>query len=102
MATPQKIDRDAVLHVAKLSSLSLDDAEADVMARELSRIAEYVDKLGELDLAGVPPTLNLSEGSFLRSDEAEPGLSHEDALAEAPETATEGFAVPLFLEVSTR
>jgi aspartyl-tRNA(Asn)/glutamyl-tRNA(Gln) amidotransferase subunit C len=98
MAAPQKIDRDTVLHVAKLSNLSLGDAEADAMAGELSRIAAYVDKLGELDLTGVTPTLNLSAASPLRSDQVEPGLSHEDALAEAPETATGGFAVPLFLE----
>jgi aspartyl-tRNA(Asn)/glutamyl-tRNA(Gln) amidotransferase subunit C len=99
MAAPPKIDRATVLHVAKLASLSLDDADADAMARELSRIAEYVDKLGELDLAGVPPTLGLSTGSHLRPDQAAPGLSHEDALTGAPETATGGFAVPLFLEV---
>jgi aspartyl-tRNA(Asn)/glutamyl-tRNA(Gln) amidotransferase subunit C len=98
MATPQKIDRLRILHIAQLSRLSLDYAEADAMARELSRIAEYVDKLGALDLAEVPPTLNLSTGSELRADRAMPCLSHEDAMAEAPETAAGGFSVPLFLE----
>jgi aspartyl-tRNA(Asn)/glutamyl-tRNA(Gln) amidotransferase subunit C len=98
MVPPQKISRDGVLHIAKLASLSLNDAEADAMARELSRIAEYVDKLGELDLGGVPPTLNLSAESSLRHDEVEACLSHEEALAEAPEAASGGFAVPRFLE----
>jgi|HubBroStandDraft_2_1064218.scaffolds.fasta_scaffold934110_2 aspartyl-tRNA(Asn)/glutamyl-tRNA(Gln) amidotransferase subunit C len=102
MAAPQKIDRQGVLHIAKLSRLSLDDAEADAMASELSRIAEYVDKLGELDLADVPPTLNLSAGSELRPDRAVPCLSHEDAMAGAPETASGGFSVPLFLETGAR
>jgi aspartyl-tRNA(Asn)/glutamyl-tRNA(Gln) amidotransferase subunit C len=99
MAPTQKIDRDAVLHVAKLSCLSLGEAEADAMARELSRIAEYVEKLGELDLANIPPTLGLSEGTELRPDHVTPGLSHEEALAAAPEATAGAFAVPLFLEI---
>jgi aspartyl-tRNA(Asn)/glutamyl-tRNA(Gln) amidotransferase subunit C len=96
------IDRARVLHMAKLSSLSLSDPEVDAMARELSRIAEYVAKLDELDTREVPPTTHLSGGSALRADEPHPGLSHEDALAGAPRTARGGFAVPLFLDAPMR
>jgi aspartyl-tRNA(Asn)/glutamyl-tRNA(Gln) amidotransferase subunit C len=92
------IDRARVLHVAKLASLSLDEAEVDAMARELSRIADYVAKLGELDTHDVPPTTSLSGAHALRRDEVRPGLSHDEALSGAPETAAEGFAVPLFLD----
>jgi len=92
------IDRAHVLHVAKLASLSLDDAEADAMARELSRIALYVAKLDGLDTTDVPPTTNLSANQPLRPDEVGPCLSHEEALSGAPRTAAGGFAVPLFLD----
>lgn len=92
------IDRARVLHVAKLASLSLRDDEVDRVASELSRIAEYVAKLGELDTKDVAPTANLSGAQALRADEVRPGLSHEEALSGAPRTAAEGFAVPLFLD----
>jgi aspartyl-tRNA(Asn)/glutamyl-tRNA(Gln) amidotransferase subunit C len=92
------IDRARVLHVAKLASLSLQDDEVDAMARELSRIAEYVAKLAELDTKDVVPTTSLSGTQALRADEVHAGLSHEEALSGAPRTAAEGFAVPLFLD----
>jgi aspartyl-tRNA(Asn)/glutamyl-tRNA(Gln) amidotransferase subunit C len=68
------------------------------MARELSHIAEYVAKLGELDTKDVPPTTSLSGTQALRPDEVEACLTHEEALSGAPRTAAEGFAVPLFLD----
>ena len=45
------IDRDQVLHVAKLARLRLSDEEVDRMAGELSKILEHVEKLEERILA---------------------------------------------------
>ena len=50
------IDRDQVLHVAKLARLRLSDEEVDRMAGELSKILEHVETMNELDLEGVEPT----------------------------------------------
>ena len=50
------IDRDQVLHVAKLARLRLSDEEVDRMAPELSKILEHVERMDELDLEGVEPT----------------------------------------------
>ena len=50
------IDRDQVLHVAKLARLRLSDEEVDRMAGELSKILEHVETINELDLDGVEPT----------------------------------------------
>lgn len=96
------IDRARVLHVAKLAQVSLTDAEADATARELSRIVGYVAQLGELDTSDVPPTTHLSQGAPLRPDLHQEGLSHEDAMANAPETQGGGFAVPVFLDAPGR
>jgi len=100
--TGSPIDRARVLHVAKLASLLLSDAEADAMALELARIVDYVATLEALDTSDVPPTTYLSEGSALRPDEVRPGLTHEEALSGAPRTAAGGFAVPLFLDAPGR
>ena len=50
------IDRDQVLHVARLARLRLSDEEVETMTGELSGILEHVDRIGKLDLEGVEPT----------------------------------------------
>ena len=94
-----KIDREVVLHVAKLASLSLSEAEADRFAGELARVVAYVEQLDAIDTSDVPPTAHVQvERIPLRADELTPCLSHEDALSQAPRVEAGGFAVPAFLE----
>jgi aspartyl-tRNA(Asn)/glutamyl-tRNA(Gln) amidotransferase subunit C len=100
MSSPKVLLSEAdVLHVAQLGRLRLEPAEIAKMAAELSAIVGYVQKLSELDTAGVPPTAQVQvERLPLRPDEPAPCLSHEEALAEAPRTAHDGFAVPAFID----
>src|ERR1044072_4338245 len=51
---PAVIEREQVLHVAKLARLRLSDAEVERMAGELSGILEHVDRIGELELDDRP------------------------------------------------
>jgi aspartyl-tRNA(Asn)/glutamyl-tRNA(Gln) amidotransferase subunit C len=89
------IDRDQVLHVARLARLELSDEEVERMAAELSTILDHIEKISELDLDGVPPTTHVAEvENALRADEPRPSLPREVALAAAPEVADGGFAVP--------
>jgi aspartyl-tRNA(Asn)/glutamyl-tRNA(Gln) amidotransferase subunit C len=89
------IDRDEVLHVARLARLALSEDEIEPMARELSAVADWVEKIGELDLDGVPPTSHVVEVTGrLRADEPRPCLPREIALAQAPDATDEGFLVP--------
>ncbi len=98
MGTP-KVDRALVQHVAKLSSLSISDSEADKLAVELAKIVEYVAQLEQLDVSSVPPTAHVQIDRMpLRQDEPKPCLSHEEALAGAPRVENEGFAVTSFVE----
>lgn len=89
------IDREQVLHVARLARLELDEAEIESMAGELSKILAHVERISELDLEGVAPTSHVVEVSnALRPDEPRPSLPHEIAVAQAPLVADGGFAVP--------
>ena len=98
MAAP-KLDRALVLHVAKLASLSLSEDEADRFAGELAHIVTHVEQLDAIDTRDVPPTAYvLIERMPLREDEVKPGLSHDEALSQAPQVEAGGFAVPAFLE----
>ena len=89
------IDRDQVLHVAKLARLELSDEEVDQMATELSGILEHVDRISELDLAGVEPTSHVVElENVFRTDEPAPSLERDTALQNAPDPADGAFRVP--------
>jgi aspartyl-tRNA(Asn)/glutamyl-tRNA(Gln) amidotransferase subunit C len=89
------IDRDQVLHVAKLARLELSDAEVERMAAELSGILEHVDRIAALDLDDVDPTSHVvALENVLRADEPEPCLPRERALEQAPDPAEGAFRVP--------
>ena len=91
----ERIDRERIRHIALLSSLSLSDAEADTLTRELAAIVGYVSELETLDTSNVPPTAHVQiERTAFRADEVQPGVTHEDALAQAPRAAEGGVAVP--------
>jgi aspartyl-tRNA(Asn)/glutamyl-tRNA(Gln) amidotransferase subunit C len=89
------LDRDQVLHVARLARLSLTEEELERMAAELSKVLDHIEKIGELDLAGVAPTSHVIDVvNALRADEPRPSLPVEVALAAAPERVNGGFGVP--------
>jgi aspartyl-tRNA(Asn)/glutamyl-tRNA(Gln) amidotransferase subunit C len=89
------IDREEVLSVARLARLALSEEELESMARELSQVLDHVAKIGELDLAEVPPTSHVIEVTgALRADEPRPCLAREVVLAPAPAVSEGGFLVP--------
>jgi len=89
------IEREQVLHVARLARLRLDDEEVERMRAELSGILDHVEKLGELDLDGVEPTSHVIEiENVLREDVPRPSLERDRALAGAPDATAAGFRVP--------
>jgi aspartyl-tRNA(Asn)/glutamyl-tRNA(Gln) amidotransferase subunit C len=89
------IDREQVLHVARLARLRLSDEEVARMQGELSTILDHIEKLNELDLEGVEPTSHVVElENVLRDDVPRPSLPREKALEQAPDAAAGGFRVP--------
>ena len=89
------LDRDQVLHVARLARLALNDEEVDRMAAELSKVLDHIEAIRELDLEGVPPTSHVIDVvNVLRADEPEPCLPRDIVLAPAPEPLNDGFGVP--------
>ena len=89
------IERDELLHVARLARLALHDDELDTTEAELSTIIDHDAAIEELDLDGVEPTAHVGDVSgSLRADEARPSLPREVALAPAPAVRDDGFLVP--------
>jgi aspartyl-tRNA(Asn)/glutamyl-tRNA(Gln) amidotransferase subunit C len=89
------IDREQVLHVARLARLELSEPEIERMAAELSKVLDHIERIGELQLDDVPPTSHVVEiANALRPDEPRPCLPREVVLAQAPAVEADGFAVP--------
>ena len=89
------IDRDTVLHVARLARLDLRPDEVDRLTTELDAILEAVSKVAELDLADVPPTSHpLDLVNVWGDDVPRPSLPLDEALANAPAREGDLFRVP--------
>ena len=89
------IDREQVLHVARLARLRLTDDEVERMSTELSTILDHIEKINELDLDSVEPTSHVVEvENVLRADEPRESWPRERILDLAPDAADGGFRVP--------
>jgi aspartyl-tRNA(Asn)/glutamyl-tRNA(Gln) amidotransferase subunit C len=89
------IEKEQVLHVAKLARLQLTEPEVEKMATELSGILEHVEHINELDLDGVEPTSHvIALQNVLRPDEPRPSWDRDEVLESAPDPAAGAFRVP--------
>jgi aspartyl-tRNA(Asn)/glutamyl-tRNA(Gln) amidotransferase subunit C len=95
-----RITEQEVRYVAGLANLTLDDAEVARFRADLDGILEHIDKLNEVDTAGVEPMAQvLFEGAAgLRDDVVEPPLGAEAALANSPQRGPGYFKVPKVVE----
>ena len=84
--------------MARLARLALTDDELDGFVGQLDAILSHVSRIQAVDVAGVEPTDNpLKDVNVFRPDVVRPSLTREQALAAAPKSADERFAVPRIL-----
>ena len=90
------LSRGDVLRIAELARLELTSSEVDLFTRQLANILEYVEQIRALDTAGVVPTSHAINRPLERDDVVHDTLARSDALANAPDVATESglFKVP--------
>ena len=92
-----KIDRDVVLHIAKLARLALTEEEVELFSRQLGDILHYIDQLKGVDQPAEPFSYSRFLPAVTRPDERQPSLSPGEALRNAPEAARQFFRVPRIL-----
>lgn len=89
------ISREEVEHIARLARLRFEEHEFERLAWELSKILDYVQQLGELDLSGVEPTAHaVAVKNVFRPDEPRPCLAQGQAVAGSPAVERGQFVVP--------
>jgi aspartyl-tRNA(Asn)/glutamyl-tRNA(Gln) amidotransferase subunit C len=95
----KEIEIKDVEHVAMLARLELSDDEKRAMTAQLRDVLRYVEKLNELDTAGVEPTAHiLPVRNVLRPDALRPSLDADDVLLNAPKRTGTLFQVPRIIE----
>ena len=94
-----KVSAEDVKHIAQLSRLTVPESEMELLTEQFNQIINYADILEKLDTTGIEPTpYVLPVSNVLREDEVKEGLSHEDALLNAPAVHNDGFKVPRVIE----
>ncbi len=81
-----KLTKEEILHLAKLSNLSLTDEEIEKYQKQLEETVEYVENLNELDTSKVEPTsqtTGLNDVFFADGEKNKRGLSQDEATKNA-------------------
>lgn len=89
------VNDELVAHLANLSRLHFSEEEKKEIREDLQRMISFVDKLNEVDTAGLEPVLHMSEEvNRLRADEVAGSVTAEEALKNAGATQGHYFTVP--------
>jgi aspartyl-tRNA(Asn)/glutamyl-tRNA(Gln) amidotransferase subunit C len=88
-----------VHRLAQLSSLQLDDVEAEALRNDLASILGYIDQLAELNTEGVEPTYQVTDLQNVWRDDIvdDYGIDRGQLLALAPEADQHQIKVPKVL-----
>ena len=118
-----KVSEKDVLYVADLANLELTEAERARMLKDLNSILDYIDTLSQVDTKDIEPMAQvatagsstasrescttpgmtaggMTAGGAMRADEVKPGLTHEQAMMNAPDTDGTYFKVPKVIDKS--
>ncbi len=93
------LDKATVANIARLARLRVPESELDSLAKELSRILDWMEQLNEVDTERVPPMAHVAAMKLKRrADKVTEGERREDVLANAPDEREGFFAVPKVVE----
>lgn len=94
-----ELTRDDVAHLAGLARIAMTDEELDRMVGELAVILDSVATVQQAPIADVEPMSHpMPLTNVTRPDVVRPSLGAAAALAGAPESEQDRFAVPRILD----
>lgn len=89
------IDDDTIEYVSILAKLELSEEEREQAKKDMGRMLDYIDKLGELNTEGVEPMTHVFPvQNVFREDIVTNSDAREELLANAPEQRDGMFVVP--------
>lgn len=89
------IDDETIEYVSILAKLELSEQEREQAKKDMGRMLDYIDKLGELDTEGVEPMVHIFPvQNVFRDDIVTNSDMREQLLFNAPEQKDGMFVVP--------
>ncbi len=90
-----EVNDEMVDKLANLARLHFDGPQKQDIKKDLQRMIHFVEKLNQIDTAGVAPLLHVSENkNILREDEVTGSISREQGLKNAAVHDDKFFKVP--------
>lgn len=94
-----QIDKDTVAKIAHLARLEVSEQESQELVGDMNKILDFMAKLNEVDTSNVKPLVYMTnEVNTLREDVVRQDITHEEALANAPEQDGKHFLVAKVIE----
>jgi len=93
------IDKDKIKHTAKLARISLDEKKIEDLAKDLSNIFKFIEKLNKANTENVKPLSSILDHSLRsREDKVNDGNIRDQILENAPNKNEDFFIVPKVIE----
>ena len=90
-----KIDSALLQNIAQLAQLEINTQHETALLEDMTKILTWIEKLKELDTTGIRPLVTVaSETNILEDDIPQVPLTHEEAVANAPDKDANYFGVP--------
>ena len=91
----EKIDKNTIKKMAKLSQLALTSDEENLYAEQLEHILNYVSQLSEVNANGIEPMVTATDMPItLREDVVQKKFTAEEIVSNAPDKSGNLFKVP--------
>ena len=93
------IDKENIIHTAKLARISLDENKVESLSKDLSNIFSFIEKLSKIYNDKVDPLTSILDHSLrTREDEVTDGGIRDKILKNSPNKNEEFFIVPKVIE----
>ena len=93
------IDKENIIHTAKLARISLDENKVESLSKDLSNIFNFIEKLSKINTDQVNPLTSILDQSLrTREDEVTDGGIRDKILENSPNKNKEFFIVPKVIE----
>lgn len=94
-----KVTEEEVKHIAGLARLKFSDDEIQKYTKDLGEIAEFVEKLNEVNVEGVSPTAHILDiKNVFRKDDLKESYNREELFRNAPSFEAGCISVPKVVE----
>ncbi|MEJ7679389.1 MAG: Asp-tRNA(Asn)/Glu-tRNA(Gln) amidotransferase subunit GatC [Segetibacter sp.] len=90
-----EVNDELIEKLANLARLTFEPTEKAEIKKDLQKMISFIEKLNELDTAGVEPLLFMTdEANVLREDEVKGSVTRQEGLLNAPLKDEQFFKVP--------